>query len=125
MNPTNDPRDEELHGMLRALRGEGERNAPTFSQTWRAAKARQQAVAPSWRLAWAAAVAAAVALVAFILLPRQPKPSPAATAHLAPTPVAVLPGATDEALPTDFLLTTNTDDSVDRVAGEIDALLRP
>jgi hypothetical protein len=135
MNPTNDPHDDELRGLLRALRRAGEEKAPAFVQTWRAAKARQQTTSHSWRLAWAVATVAAVAVVAFIILPRPPKPVWGAKVHLVstpinavnhePAPVAVVPEVTDEGLPTDFLLTTNNDDLVDRVAGEIDALLRP
>ena len=133
MNPTNDPQDDELRASLRALRDQGERNAPSFSHTWRAAKARQQAVAPTRRLAWAIATVAAVAIVALIVVPRQSKQASVATRaetapvtamHQEPAPAAVL-AVTDEGLPTDFLLTTNNDDSVARVAGEIDALLRP
>ena len=134
MNPTNDPQDDELRASLRALRHEGERNAPSFSHTWRAAKARRQAVAPAWRLAWAIATVAAVAILALIIVPRQSKQAavatvpvetaPVTTMHQEAAPAAVL-AVTDEGLPTDFLLTTNNDDSVARVAGEIDALLRP
>jgi hypothetical protein len=135
MNPTNNPHDDDLRASLHALRREGEENAPSFSQTWRAAKARQQTPAPSWRLAWAAVTFAVLAIVAVIVVPRPSKETSVATAHVQPVPAiamhqepappAAVPGLTDEGLPTDFLLTTNNDDSVARVAGEIDALLRP
>jgi hypothetical protein len=135
MNPTNDPHDDELRGWLRALRRAGEEKAPAFAQTWGAAKTRRQTASPSWRLAWAVATVAVVVVMAMIILPRPPKPKSVATAHLTPTPVnamnhepvpvAGVPEVSAEGLPTDFLLTTNNDDSVDRIAGEIDALLRP
>jgi hypothetical protein len=135
MNPTNDPHDDELRASLRDLRLDGEGKAPSFAQTWRAAKARQKSPAPSSHLAWAVATFAALAIVAVIVVPRPSKQTSVATPYVQPAPAtamhqeaaspATVPGITDDGLPTDFLLSTNNDDSVARVAGEIDALLRP
>jgi len=113
----NDPDDEELSRLLRASGRAGERRAPAFQRVWHAAKAASAArrAAPQTRLAWAAAVAAAIALCAVVALPRRP----------APVVITEAPAASDEALPTDFLLTTNNDEAVHRLTGEIDALLRP
>jgi len=118
MNPPNDPQDDDLHDALRELGHAGERRAPSFSNTWRAAKTRQGDVAPRWRPAWiAVAATATVVLLAVAVWP--PKPAPGTHA-----PVA-MGIARDEALPTDFLLVTNYDDPVERLAGEINALLQP
>ena len=118
MNPSNEPQDDDLRGALRELGHAGERRAQSFPNTWRAAKTRQGDGAPRWRPAWiATAATAVVALVAVAVWP--PKPAPGTRA---PGEMEI---ASDESLPTDFLLVTHNDDSVERLTSEIDALLRP
>ena len=115
MNPPNDPNDDELRETLRALGRENERRAPAFQRTWNRANTARRPAIPSWRLVWAVAVAVAVA-IALCSVAVWPRKAP---------PVAVDQSRSDEPLPTDFLLTTNNDSSVDRLASEIDALLQP
>jgi hypothetical protein len=114
----NDPDDDELRTWLRALGRAGERRAPTFQRTWRAASEARRVAAPPWRMAWVVTAAAAIALCAVALVPRQAAPVVVGPVVAAPVPL-------DDPLPTDFLLTINHDSPVDRVAGEIDTLLRP
>jgi hypothetical protein len=118
MNPSNDPQDDELRGLLRELGHAGERRAQPFSDTWRATKTRQPDSGSRWRPGWiAAAAAATVAIFAVAVWPPKPAPGPRAPGEMEI--------ASDESLPTDFLLVTHNDDSVERLTGEIDALLRP
>lgn len=112
MNPTNDPHDDELRGLLREMGRAGERRAPSFQRIWHAAHQPHEPAVSHWRPGWAA-VAGVIVLFVFAMQDRQPAP--------------VIEGDTrsDEALPTDFLLTMNNDDPVERLAEEISALLRP
>ena len=118
MNPSNDPQDDDLRGLLRELGQTGERRSPSFSNTWRVAKTKQPESAPRLRLGWIATVSTATAvLITVAVWPH--KPTPGAPA---PLPMEI---AHDDSLPTDFLLVTNHDDPVERLTVEIDALLKP
>ncbi len=119
MNPPNDPQDDDLRGALHEL---GRKRANVARNRFRTRGARRRPgkgeVAPRWGPAWmAVAAAATVVLLAVAVWP--PKPAPGTRA-----PVA-MEIARDETLPTDFLLVTNSDDPVERLAGEINALLQP
>ncbi len=114
--PANDPGDENLRGLLSDLGQAGQQQAPAFRDTWRAARMRQGKEAPRWRLAWTAAATAAMAVIALTVFTMR---------HRAPQPVIEASLPSDTALPTDFLLVNKNDDPVQRVSGEIDALLRP
>ena len=114
MNPPNEPSDNELHGLLKELGDAGERGAPGFQGTWYAAKTRRAEGGRHVGPRWIVAASAAVVLLLGVMVWR-PGPAPVPDADI----------ASDDALPTDFLLVTNNDDPVERLTGEIDALLRP
>ena len=108
MNPTNEPHDDELCGLLREMGQAGRRRAPSFPRVWQAAhEARACAPTSRWWPAWALGAAAAACAV-FVLN----RPS-----------VTALPS--DEPLPTDFLLVASEDARAGQLAGEITALLQP
>jgi hypothetical protein len=117
MNPPNDPHDDELRSLLRELGDAGERRARSFGATWRAATAKPCQRARPWHFGWISTAAAAIVIMIYALVQRSPKPGQVTSET-----------ADHQPLPTDFLLVhgnPHNDETIDRLEGEIDALLEP
>lgn len=125
MSTRGDLPDERLGELLKDAGCRIEAQAPSFESVWRSARQTRamRTEAPPHRWRWALATAAAVALAIVLLADRAPVSNPPAAPRLAEQ--AIEPEQ-DQALPTDFLLTTHArDTAIERLSAEISALLQP